>query len=227
MEPIIKKIKRKEMKTERYVSQVGRLPENGKQIIGYTEEENIIVYQAFNPRIADYAVQYQQFGGTHYSFNRMSWIKPGFLWMMHRAGWAQKEHQQKILAITLPMIHFKTILREATLSSYHADIYPTRESWKDELQNTEVRLQWDPDHDPYGNKQERKAIQLGLKGNILKNFCTNWITKIEDITGFVQEQYQFVQHKEINNLIIPYEEVIVLNDTIIEKRIGITNHEQD
>lgn len=87
-------------------------------------------------------------------------------------------------------------------------------------------MQWDPDHDPYGNKQERKAIQLGLKGNILKNFCTTWITKIEDITGFVQEQYQLVQNKEINNLIIPYEEVIDLNDTIIEKRIGITNYEQ-
>lgn len=97
------------MKTERYVSQVDRLPGNGKQIIGYTEEENIIVYQAFNPGIADYAVAHLQFGGTHYSFNRMSWIKPGFLWMMHRAGWAQKEHQQKILAITLPIIHFKTI----------------------------------------------------------------------------------------------------------------------
>lgn len=215
------------MKTERYVGQTDRLPKNGKQIIGYTENENIIVYQAFNPNIATYAVDNQKFGGAHYSFNRMSWIKPGFLWMMYRAGWAKKEHQQKILAITLPLVHFKTILQEATISSYDVSLFPTNEAWKAALQNTEVRLQWDPDHDPYGNKQERKAIQLGLKGTMLKNFCTTWITKIEDITDFVHEQYQFVQNKETDKLIIPYEEVINLNDTTIEKRIGITNQQQD
>ena len=91
------------MKTEKYTEQKLRLPISGKQIIGRKENESIVVYQAFNLNIASYAVQHQKFGGDSYSFNRMSWIKPGFLWMMHRAGWAQKENQERILAITLPL----------------------------------------------------------------------------------------------------------------------------
>jgi len=82
-------------------------------------------------------------------------------------------------------------------------------------------LQWDPDHDPYGNKQERKAIQLGMKGNLLKQFCTEWITKIEDITSFVRQGHQKVIDNEIDDLLLPFEEIIELNDARIEERIGI------
>jgi len=209
------------MKTEKYTEQLNNLPKNGKQIIGRIEDNNIIVYQAFNHNIAKYAVEHQQFGGEHYSFNRMSWIKPGFLWMMYRAGWASKEHQQKILAISLPLPYFYSILEQATISHYDDRLYESHELWKEELAKTEVRLQWDPDHDPYGNKQERKAIQLGMKGNILRAFCTEWITKIEDITDFVHQEYQKVEAKNLDDLNLPIEHVIELNDLTIEKRIGI------
>lgn len=209
------------MKLEKYTDQQIRLPKASKQIIGQREGENIIVYQAFNPFIAKYAVEHQKFGGPHYSFTRMSWIKPGFLWMMYRAGWASKEHQQHILAITLSLKHFETILAEATISSYDASIFATQDLWKTELENTEVRLQWDPDHDPNGNKQERKAIQLGMKGKILENFCTEWIIKIEDITGFVRGQYEHVKTGKLNDLSVPYEEIITFNSEAINNRLGI------
>jgi hypothetical protein len=214
------------MNLETYTDQLKRLPTNGKQIIGQKNGENVIVYQAFNHHIAEYAVKNQRFGGEHYSFSRMSWIKPGFLWMMYRAGWASKEHQQNILAITLPLEHFKTILKEATMSSYDAGIYATQEDWKTELEKTEVRLQWDPDHDPNGNKQERKAIQLGMKGNILKKFCTEWIVKIEDITGFAHEEYEKVKQQRLEDLQVPYEEVITINEEAINKRLGIGSLKQ-
>ena len=209
------------MKTEKYTEQKKRLPQTGKQIIGRTEGDNIIVYQAFNPEISNYAVVNQKFGGSYYSFNRMSWIKPGFLWMMYRAGWASKERQQCILAITLPIVHFKSILQQATISSYDNNLFSSEEEWKKELSKTEVRLQWDPDHDPFGVKQERKAIQIGMKGEILKEFCVNWILKIEDITGFVKEEHQKIVLNNIIDLNVPYEDVIELNDPQIEQRIGI------
>lgn len=209
------------MKTEKYTTQKERLPKTGRQIIGCKEDENIIVYQAFNPQIANYAVANQRFGGNAYSFNRMSWIKPGFLWMMYRAGWAAKEQQENILRITLPIIHFKTILQQATFSSFNSEVYATKESWKVELEKTEVRLQWDPDHDPYGNKQERKAIQVGMKDEILKSFCTEWIVKIEDITDFVKKEHEKVLVNKIEEVNVPYEEVIALNNEAIEQKIGI------
>jgi hypothetical protein len=209
------------MKTEKYIKQIERLPKVGKQIIGRLENDNIIVYQAFNPNISEYTVKNQKFGGEYYSFNRMSWIKLGFLWMMYRAGWASKDHQQRILAITLPLKYFNVILSDATSSSYDADIFATHEIWQDELNKTEVRLQWDPDHDPYGKKQERKAIQLGMKGKILKQFCTEWIVKIEDITDFVKAEYLKIENNNIEDLNIPFEEVIFIDNDVINKRLGI------
>ncbi len=209
------------MKLEKYTEQIKRLPKTGKQIIGQIDGNNFIVYQAFNPNIASYAILNQKFGGDHYSFTRMSWIKPGFLWMMYRAGWASKEHQQKILAITISLENFQTILSQATISSYDSELYTTHEDWKYELERTEVRLQWDPDHDPFGKKQERKAIQLGLKGSILKKFCTEWIIKIDDVTDFVKTEYAKVQSGNTDDLNIPFEEIVSIKNETVNKRIGI------
>ncbi len=210
------------MITEKYLEQKNRLPKVGKQIIGSIENDNIIVYQAFNNQIADYAVRNQKFGGPHYSFTRMSWIKPGFLWMMYRAGWGAKENQQRILAITLPMVHFKTILHQATITSFDENLFTTREKWKQELETTDVRLQWDPDHDPMGQKQERKAIQIGIKDETLKKFCNDWIINITDISDFVKEEHKKVINNEINQLNVPVENIIALDDLLIANRIGIS-----
>lgn len=209
------------MKTEKYKNQKERLPNEGQQIIGLVDGENIIVYQAFNPQIANYALLNQKFGGSAYSFNRMSWIKPGFLWMMYRAGWATKENQERILKITLPLNHFKTILSQATFSSYKKECYASEEAWRAELESTEVRLQWDPDHDLLGNKETRKAVQIGMKGEILRKFCTEWIVKIEDITDFVKEEFKKASENNIDDLNVPFEEVINLVDEVIGKRIGV------
>lgn len=209
------------METEKYGVQRKRLPAQGRQVIGYRQKDTITVYQAFNPAIVSYAVAQQQFGGAQYSFNRMSWIKPGFLWMMHRAGWATKENQQRIVAVSLPVVRFKEILQQATISAYDARFFAHQAAWKAELAATGARLQWDPDHDPLGNKQARKAIQLGMKGSLLKQFCTEWIVKIEDITGFVQQQYTKLQRGAVDDLDLPYEEIIDLQDEALEKKIGI------
>lgn len=196
------------LETELYSEQTARLPKTGEQIIGQTQGDQIIVYQAFNPFIANYAVKNQRFGGSNYSFERMSWIKPNFLWMMYRAGWAMKEHQQNILAIWLPLENFKQIFNSAVHSSFNQEIYESQEHWKQHLKESEVRLQWDPDHDPKGNKIERRAVQLGLRGTILRSFATQWLTKVADITGFVKNEFQKVASNNIKELIVPKENVI-------------------
>ncbi len=72
--------------TERYSEQKVRLPVSGKHIIGQFDAETIIVYQAYKHSIADFATKNKYLGGSEYSYTRMTWIKPGFLWMMFRAG---------------------------------------------------------------------------------------------------------------------------------------------
>lgn len=151
---------------EKYIEQQEKLPKEGRHLVGQKKNNCITVYQAYKPAIANYASQHQRFGGSHFSFERMTWIKPNFMWMMYRCGWATKSHQERVLAIDLKWEGFLEILKKAVHSSFHPAFYETREDWKLALDQSEVRLQWDPDHDPAGEKLTRKAIQLGLKGTL-------------------------------------------------------------
>jgi hypothetical protein len=192
------------MKTELYHEQQRRLPSGGQHLIADHDDDTLIVYQAFKPAIADYAVRHQAFGGPHYKHGRMTWIKPGFMWMMFRAGWATKVDQERILRLTIKRSGWEEILRQAVHSSFKADIYDDEQTWKNALANSGVRLQWDPDHDPEGNKLERKAIQIGLKGKILEAFHADYLLQIEDITPFVTAQRENRGAK----LLVPIERVM-------------------
>ncbi len=210
------------LETTPYQNYEAQLPQNGHHILGQSDGEKIVVYQAFNPDISRYAIENQRFGGSAYSFSRMSWIKPNFLWMMYRAGWASKPNQERILAIEISIQNFKHILESAVYSSYQPDIYQTQENWKTALEQSEVRLQWDPDHDPWGRKLERKAIQLGMKGDILEEFATKWVIAIEDITDFVKVEGQKISRTDHQNLIVMKEMEIKLSNGILEQKLKIT-----
>lgn len=177
-------------------------PNKGQHILATYDEESIIVYQAYRPTIARYAVENQRFGGE-FSWSRMSWIKPNFLWMMYRSGWASKEGQEHVLAITIKRSFFDEILEQAVASSFIASGLSSREQWQQALAESEVRLQWDPDHGPEGNSLERRSVQLGLRGESLARYGQDEIIRIEDITPFVKEQAK----RSIEDLLVPAERV--------------------
>ncbi len=54
--------------------------------------------------------------------------------------------------------------------------------------SSDVRLQWDPDHDPTGKPVERPAVQLGLRGAALRRYGRPELISVEDITPLVTEQ---------------------------------------
>lgn len=207
--------------TEFYNHSLQRLPQKGQYILAHQDEKSIVVYQAYKNSIADFAVKNQCLGGADYSYSRMSWIKPNFLWMMYRCGWAEKENQERVLAFWVDKADFESILKEAVLSSFNQKYYDNHDQWRNELNSKEVRLQWDPDHDPFGNKVERRAIQLGLKGNVLEKFGRQHIKKIEDITDFVKQQKQFLDSNQLDKLSVPIETVYKMADDKQNDRIGI------
>ncbi|MBY0458405.1 MAG: DUF4291 domain-containing protein [Gemmataceae bacterium] len=63
-----------------HAEQVKLWPKVGRHILAQFDDESVIVYQAYNVAIGRYAVEHGAFGGD-FSFDRMSWIKPNFLWM--------------------------------------------------------------------------------------------------------------------------------------------------
>ena len=174
--------------TERYAIQAARWPARGRHILAQFDETSVVVYQAYRLSIGSFAAANGHFRGGGFSLQRMSWIKPNFLWMMYRCGWAQKEGQEVVLAVKLQRAAFDAVLAAAVPSSYHAHRYPTRTDWEQAVKRSEVRLQWDPDHGPGGEPLERRAIQLGLRGSMLASYARDWIVEIEDITPFVKAQ---------------------------------------
>ncbi|GCE26763.1 hypothetical protein KDA_22470 [Dictyobacter alpinus] len=197
-----------------YLEQKQHWPERGQHIMAQFDNASIIVYQAYKPTIGHFAARNGYFGGNRFSFERMSWIKPNFLWMMYRNGWGKKENQEVTLAIRLQRAAFDSLLEQAVPSSYWPDVYPSEAAWKQALEASSVRLQWDPDHGPAGQKLERRAIQLGLRGPVLEKFAREWIIDIEDISEFVRQQHQHVLIGDYTHLLTPRETVYPFSSPI-------------
>jgi hypothetical protein len=99
-----------------YLQQTQEWPNDGEHIMAHFDAETILVYQAYRSEIGLYAASNNRFGGA-FSYNRMSWIKPNFLWMMYRSGWGSKAGQEVTLAITLRRSFFDKILSKAVASA--------------------------------------------------------------------------------------------------------------
>jgi hypothetical protein len=207
------------MKLQSYATQLARWPRTGKHILAQFDAESIWVYQAYRPTIARYAVEHQRFGGE-FSFSRMSWIKPNFLWMMFRSGWATKEGQEHILAVRLNRTFFDELLQSAVASTYDGSRFASREEWAAAVDSSECRLQWDPDHDPTGKPVERRAVQLGLRGSLLRRYGNTELLAIEDITPLVAEQRQQASARQAD-LLVPEESVYVPADSRAATAAGI------
>jgi len=207
--------------TELYSKSICRLPKTGQHITIHQTDDMLVVYQAYNNKIADFAIENQFLGGDAFSYNRMSWIKPNFLWMMYRCGWASKENQERVLALWLKKSDFEDILKEAVFSSFNPACYASEEEWRNNLNKKQARLQWDPEHDPYGNKIERRAIQLGLKGALLEKFGRKQIAFIEDVTAFAKEQNLLLQGNLADNLLVPIETLYKTSNCDLNKKTGL------
>ncbi len=194
------------LKTEPYQTQTSIWPDSGRVILANFDDDSIVVYQAYRPKIGNFASGNGHFGGE-FKFTRMSWIKPNFLWMMYRCGWASKQGQEVVLAIRIQRTAFDSILSQAIHSSYKPDLYDSRDDWKQRVSNSDVRLQWDPDHAPNGDKMERRAVQLGLRGDALRQYARDWIVDITDVSEFVRLQRDNSNISRYDQLMMPRERI--------------------
>jgi hypothetical protein len=206
--------------TERYLTQVTTWPSEGKHILAHYDADTIVVYQAYRPSIGEYAIKHCAFGGG-FSYARMSWIKPNFLWMMYRSGWGTKEGQETTLGLRLRRQFFDNILVQAVASSLNQSDETSQQAWKASLATSNVRLQWDPDHDPHGNALARRAIQLGLRGSVLEDFGKRELLEVIDMTEFVSGQRELLSRVGTSELRTPVERVYVPDDGAIARRLKL------
>lgn len=208
------------LKLKKYKEQLPAWPQKGHHIMAQYDDDKIIVYQSYRKEIGEFALNNQYFGGA-FSLERMTWIKPNFLWMMYRNGWGTKEGQEYVLAIHLKINAFKRYLENAVYSTYTDKLRVSREEWQKQVKESDVRLQWDPDHDPFGNKLERRAVQIGLRDEFTRSFAREDILLIENISDFVKEQYQLVLNDDLDNLTTPEEKPLIFDDENLNKKLRL------
>lgn len=202
-----------------YLEQRARWPAAGRHILAQFDDEVVVVYQAYRPEIGEHAARHGRFGAA-WSRTRMSWIKPNFLWMMYRCGWAEKEGQEVVLALWLQRAGFDRMLAAAVPSSHDPRVHATQAEWQRAVKRSDVRLQWDPDHGPGGAPEQRRAVQLGLRGAALERFADEWLLGVEDVTPLVRSQRAH-RGSPWTQLVTPEEHVYRPEDGDIAARLGL------
>ncbi|KOY87271.1 hypothetical protein AD998_14925 [bacterium 336/3] len=186
-----------------------------REIRAIYDKETITVYQAYQKSIALVAVKHQKFVSP-FKMERMTWIKPSFLWMMYRCGWASKENQEYVLAIKIKREGFEWALKNACLSHFVAELYQTEENWKQCLSVSPVRIQWDPEKNIYLHDLEYRSIQIGLTGIAVQKYVNEWTVDIEDITEYAKEIGNLVNQKKIEEAqkLLPIENIYPVSEDL-------------
>lgn len=190
-----------------------------QEIIAAFDNEGIFVYQAFKPSIAENAVRRGTFG-KGFNLERMTWIKPSFGWMLYRSGYATKHRQERILKIKLSHEGFQTILFQAIPTSFEPNLFISEDDWRRTLQHSEVRYQWDPDRDLSLRRLERRALQLGIRDSVVREYVNTWILEIIDVTELAHAIKAAVDKRQKELPEVPQEYVYEVN-TAIQKTLGM------
>lgn len=190
-----------------------------KEVFAHYDRQCIRVYQAYNPMIANEAVALQTFG-ENFNVNRMTWIKPSFLWMMYRSHWGTKKNQECILALDIYQAKFNELLEKAVLTSPDSTNY-NGSQWEKAFDETTVYCQWDPDRTVNGTAIHRAAIQIGLKGETLRDFLAESIFHIEDLTPLVNKWNEQRKCGKLNIKNLPVEKLYPIEDRTIRKRLNM------
>lgn len=191
-----------------------------REIRAVYDSQTITVYQAYSKAIALPAIKTQRLVPP-FKMERMTWIKPSFLWMMYRSGWATKEGQEHVLAIKITREGWEWALKNSCLSHFVKEVHGSHENWKDVLQNSPVRIQWDPEKDIFLNNLSYRSIQVGLTGIAVENYVNEWIVGIEDISEKCRKIHSLILDKKTEEAksLLPPENIYLLSDEL-KKIIG-------
>ncbi|MFE7565711.1 DUF4291 domain-containing protein [Streptomyces sp. NPDC057539] len=179
-------------------------------------ESTITVYQAYSPLIGLPAVSEGRFPAA-WKRDRMTWIKPSFLWMMYRCGWGTKAGQETVLAVEMSREGFEWALRHACLSSYVRGVHPDRVTWQRQLKRAPARIQWDPERDLRLRALPHRSLQLGLAHEAARRYADEWTVAIRDVTPLAHEIHALVSAGDLDSAarLLPQEHPYPAEDELL------------
>ncbi|HEY8979185.1 MAG TPA: DUF4291 domain-containing protein [Streptomyces sp.] len=190
------------------------MQEPHREIRALHTESTITVYQAYAPEIGVPAVRDGRFPAL-WRRNRMTWIKPSFLWMMYRSDWGTSAGQETVLAVEITRDGFDWALRHSCLSSYVRGLHPDHDTWRRELKRAPARVQWDPERDLNLRPLPYRSLQLGLSGEASARYADEWTVSIKDVTPLAREIHELVERGELDSAarLLPRERRYRLGDS--------------
>ncbi|MFH8258308.1 DUF4291 domain-containing protein [Streptomyces roseolus] len=183
------------------------------QIRALHTDATVTVYQAYSPEIGLAAARDGRFPAA-WRRDRMTWIKPSFLWMMYRCGWGTKEGQEHVLAVEITREGFEWALRHACLSHYERGLHTDRNAWRRRLKRAPARVQWDPERDLHLQPLPHRSLQLGLAGEAARFYADEWIVSIADVTALARRIHTHVRKGELDaaQALLPHERPYPVGD---------------
>ncbi|WP_438487320.1 DUF4291 domain-containing protein [Streptomyces sp. S186] len=166
--------------------------EPSRRIRALHTADTVTVYQAYAPSLGLPAARDGRFPAA-WKRDRMTWIKPSFLWMMYRCGWGTKADQETVLAVEITREGFDRALRRACLSHYVPGLHPDREAWQRALRHAPARVQWDPERDLRLRPLPHRSLQLGLSGALARAYADEWTVAIRDVTPLARKIHALVR----------------------------------
>lgn len=186
------------------------------EVRAHHTDTTVTVYQAYRPGIGRAAARHGRFTSS-WSRERMTWIKPSFLWMMYRCGWATKKDQETVLAVEISREGFAWALRNACLSHHVPALHGDAAAWKRELRQSPARVQWDPERDLRLAPLPYRSLQLGLAGEAATRYADEWIVGIEDVTPLAREIHALVREGRLEQAsgLLPEERPCAFADEVL------------
>ncbi|MFF5145851.1 DUF4291 domain-containing protein [Streptomyces sp. NPDC013157] len=154
--------------------------------------------------------------------DRMTWIKPSFLWMTYPCGWATKEGQETVPAVEIRRAGFEWALRSACLSSCVHGVHPDRAAWRRQLKRAPARVQWDPERDLRLQPLPYRPLQRGLSGEAVRRCADEWTVAVRDVTPLAHEIHALVSSGDLTSAarLLPQERPYPAGDGSLAHLLG-------
>jgi len=114
------------------------------------------------------------------------------------------------LAIDIKRETFDLFVSNAILSSFSDKLYTSKEKWKELLSRSDVRCQWDLGRDIYRNPIDKRSLQIGIQGEMIKKYNDSIVT-ISDLTNDVVMINNVIDFGEFNESMLPKELEYTIN----------------
>ena len=71
-----------------------------------------------------------------------------------------------------------------------------------------VRIQWDPERDPYLNELAYRSIQIGIGPEISRKWAEDWVESIEDVTNMANRLKEVVDKRGEGGEMMGWDELV-------------------